>query len=69
MNPRLRFYTVAQIADMIQLTEPRVYEAVRLGLLPSVRIGRQIRIEEQAFLAWIGKGGQALEGGWRRKAS
>ena len=64
-----RLYTVAQVAEMAQLSEARIYEAIRLNLLPAVRIGRQVRIEETAFLTWIRGGGQALEGGWKRKAS
>lgn len=53
----VRLLTVPQVAEMTQLTEARVYEAVRLHLLPGVRIGRQVRIEETAFLDWIRAGG------------
>ena len=55
----IRFFTVPQVAEMTQLTEARVYEAVRLNLLPGVRIGRQVRIEETAFLEWVRVGGKA----------
>lgn len=65
----LRFYTVTEMAQLLQLTPHRVYEAVRQGLLPAVRIGRQVRIEEQAFLSWVQAGGQTYEGGWKRQAS
>ena len=64
-----RFFTVAQVAEMAQLSEARIYEAIRLNLLPAVHIGRQVRIEESAFVAWVSNGGQALECGWKRKAS
>lgn len=47
----------------------RVYEAVRLGLVPAVHIGRQIRIEERAFVEWVRDGGQTHAGGWRHQAS
>lgn len=53
----VRFFTVPQVAEMTQLTAARIYEAVRLHLLPSVRIGRQVRIEESAFLNWVQSGG------------
>lgn len=61
MNDQMpvRFFTVPQIAQMTQLSEPRVYEAVRRKLLPAIRIGRQVRVEEAAFLDWIKAGGQA----------
>lgn len=54
----MKFYTAPQIADLIQVTPARVYEAVRLGILPAVHIGRQIRIEETAFQDWVQRGGQ-----------
>jgi excisionase family DNA binding protein len=62
-----RLLSVAQVAPMLGLTEARVYELVRLRMLPAVRIGRQVRIDEQALQAWIAQGGQALPGGWRRE--
>lgn len=67
-NLPVKLYTVGQIADIVQLSRHRVYEAIRLGLLPAVHIGRQVRIEERAFLDWIQQGGQSFEGGWRRQA-
>ncbi len=65
----IRFFTVSQVAEMTQLTEHRVYEAVRLQLLPAVRIGRQVRIEETAFLDWVKAGGMTYSGGWRRSGN
>lgn len=69
MAIELRFYTVSEIADLLQVKRDRVYEAVRLGLVPAVHIGRQIRIEEKAFVEWVRGGGQAYANGWRRQAS
>ena len=65
----LRFFTVPEIADLLQMKRERVYEAVRLGLVPAVHIGRQIRIEERAFAEWVRDGGQTHAGGWRHQAS
>jgi len=41
-------------------TKARVYEAARLGLIPSVRIGRQVRFDEDSLQDWIKKGGSAI---------
>ena len=65
----LRFFTVPEIADLLQMKRERVYEAVRLGLVPAVHIGRQIRIEERAFVEWVRDGGQTHAAGWRHQAS
>ena len=54
----MRFLTVNELADTLGLSTDRVYEALRLGLLPGVRIGRQVRVEEQAFREWVSNGGQ-----------
>lgn len=40
-------------------SEQRVYECARLGLIPSVRIGRQVRFDEDALREWVKKGGTA----------
>lgn len=48
----LRFYTVEQVAAMLLLSRYRVYEIIRLRLLPAVHIGRQVRIEESALMQW-----------------
>ena len=65
----LRFFTVPEIADLLQMKRERVYEAVRLGLVPAVHIGRQIRIEQKAFVDWVRGGGQTCAAGWRHQAS
>jgi len=55
----MKFLTVNEIAETIGLSTGRVYETIRLGLLPAVRIGRQVRVEEQAFRDWVSNGGQS----------
>ena len=62
----MKFYTVLEIAENIKLSPDRVYEAIRQGLLPSVHIGRQIRIEEQAFHEWVRQGGTRQRAGHNR---
>jgi len=54
----MKFHTVQEVSELIQVSTARVYEAVRLGLLPAIHIGRQVRIEERAFKEWIRTGGQ-----------
>jgi excisionase family DNA binding protein len=35
----------------------RVYEAARIGLIPCVRIGRQVRFDEDRLKRWVEEGG------------
>ena len=38
-------------------SKARVYEAARLGLIPCVRIGRQVRFDEETIREWVKAGG------------
>jgi len=62
----MRFFTVLEIAELLNLSPDRVYEAIRQNLLPSVHIGRQVRIEEQAFSEWVRQGGLRYAPGHNR---
>lgn len=62
---------IPEAARVLGLSEHRVYELVRQGILPLgvvVKLGRQIRINSERLREWIAGGGQALPGGWRREA-
>jgi excisionase family DNA binding protein len=60
--------TVPEVARVLRVSPPRVYELARDGLIPVVRLGRQVRVEQDALRRWIASGGQALPGGWRRQS-
>lgn len=45
--------TVEQAAKYLMIGRSAAYEAVRLGQIPSVRIGRLIRISRTALLDWL----------------
>lgn len=50
--------TAEFVSELLNVPKARVYELVRLKILPVVRIGaRQIRFDEQALHAWIKAGG------------
>ena len=63
-----RLFTVQRAADMLGLSVGRVYELCRIGVIPHVRLHRQIRIDPAQLQAFVNSGGTALPGGWRRKA-
>jgi transposase-like protein len=44
-----------------------MYEMARQGLLPVMRLGRQVKMNERKLQEWINRGGQALTGGRRKE--
>jgi len=49
----LRFLTVAEVADMMRVSNMTVYRLVKSGELPAVRFGRSYRIPETAVEAVV----------------
>ena len=63
----MQLLTAKRLAEVLNVSEARAYELMRDGTLPVVRLGRQVRIDEDALRAFIAAGGQPLPGGWRRE--
>jgi excisionase family DNA binding protein len=55
----MRLLTAKQTAELLQVALPRVYELARAGLIPCVRMGRQIRFNEDALREWAARSGTA----------
>ncbi|HEV7949871.1 MAG TPA: helix-turn-helix domain-containing protein [Glaciihabitans sp.] len=49
----VRFLTVAEVAEMMRVSNMTVYRLVHSGQLPAVRFGRSFRIPESAVAAAI----------------
>lgn len=52
--------TVPDVADELKVPVARVYDLVRKRVLPSVQIGRQVRVDQVALQKWIKRGGHSL---------
>ena len=65
---QLRLLTMKDVAQRLGISLQRTYEMGRLGLLPVVRLGRQLRVEEGRLASWIENGGRGLPGGWKRNS-
>jgi excisionase family DNA binding protein len=57
----MRLLLAREVAELLRVTENRVYELAARKLLPCIRMGRQLRFEESQLLAWIERGGAGLE--------
>jgi len=56
-----------EVARILDVPRDRIYEMASDDLLPVVRMGRQIRVDEAKLKECIEKGGKALPGGWRAR--
>ncbi len=48
---RIQMLTMHEVADRLGVSLQRAYEMGRAGLLPIVRMGRQIRVEETRLMS------------------
>lgn len=65
----MRLLTAKETAEILRVTLPRVYELAREGLIPNVRMGRQIRFDEAKLVEWAKQGGSALQKEEERNAA
>ena len=55
-----RMLLAPEVAEILNVSVPRVYELVRAGVLPSVRLGRQVRVDRRKLQAFLDGGGRCL---------
>jgi excisionase family DNA binding protein len=51
--PRMKLLTAKETAELLRVKPQWVYRMVRQGTLPGVRLGRQLRVDEDALNAWV----------------
>lgn len=50
---RVRYLTVAEVAEMMRLSRMTVYRFINRGDLPAVRVGRSFRVPQDALEAYL----------------
>ena len=58
-----RLLSVREVSEQIGIPRWRLYELVRLGAFPAVRVGKAIRFSAPAIREWIEGGGTKEDGG------
>lgn len=56
-EPCDRMLLADEVAAILRVPVARIYELVRTGRLPAVRVGRLVRIPESRLYSWIAAGG------------
>lgn len=52
-SERVRYLTVAEVAEMMRVSRMTVYRLVHGGELPAVRVGRSFRVPADALDAYL----------------
>ena len=52
-QPKLRAYTVDDIATMLQIGRTAAYNLSKSGIFKTVRIGNSIRVSKKSFDSWL----------------
>ncbi|MDO5722261.1 MAG: helix-turn-helix domain-containing protein [Actinomycetaceae bacterium] len=55
-QPRPRFMTAAEVADLIRVSKMTVYRMIHAGELPAIRVGKSFRVPQQAVQQLIDAG-------------
>lgn len=50
---RREYLKVPEVAEMLQIARSRAYELVGNGEIPSVRIGRSLRVSRKELERWL----------------
>jgi excisionase family DNA binding protein len=48
-KPRVRYLTVAEVADVMRVSKMTVYRLIHAGEMPAVRVGRSFRVPQDAL--------------------
>ena len=52
-QPRVRFLTVAEVADVMRVSKMTVYRLVHSGEMSAVRVGRSYRVPQEALEQYL----------------
>ena len=52
-SERVRYLTVAEVAELMRLSRMTEYRLVNRGELPAVRVGRSFRVPQDALEAYL----------------
>ena len=45
----MRLLTISEVSELLKVRPSRAYQLVRDGVIPGVRVGRQVRVAEESL--------------------
>lgn len=52
MSSELRFLTIDQVAEMLQVTKMTIYNLQKKGL-PFIKLGKNVRFDKEDVIEWV----------------
>lgn len=63
----IKVYTLDEVADILKVTKRTLYNYVKAGKLPAVKIGKYWRVSEESLQAFISTGTTVAEANRRKE--
>ena len=63
----IKVFTLDEVADILKVTKRTLYNYVKAGKLPAVKMGKYWRVSEESLQAFISTGTPILEENSRKK--
>ena len=57
----IKVYTLDEVADILKVTKRTLYNYVKAGKLPAVKMGKYWRVSEESLQAFISTGAPIIE--------
>jgi putative molybdopterin biosynthesis protein len=57
----IELLTIPEVAQVLRISRGRCYDLCRRGFIPSVRVGRQLRVSPAELNSFIQSGGRSLD--------
>lgn len=57
----MRLLLVSEVSEILRIPKILTYRLIKQGAIPSIRIGKRIRVPEERLREWIESGGITLE--------
>jgi putative molybdopterin biosynthesis protein len=46
-------YTIPEVAEYLKMSKSKVYDLVKKGRIPFIKIGRNVRIRQSDLMRWL----------------
>ncbi len=63
----MKILTIKETADFLKINMHTAYRYAREGTIPSIRLGKSLRVDEEVLERWLIDNSGKTPGAWKRK--